>query len=293
MKTSAGIESEFFMMIGVTGGKGGTGKTLVAVNLAVAIAGSGRKVTYLDCDADCASAHIVMGVKRGKRRAVKSFIPRFNTKKCKRCGRCVSVCEVKALYQLPGKAPTLLKQICNGCKACVLACPFNAVEKGEKVIGWTYKGGGRGVELFSGELKPSEPLSEKIVDAVKERGRGEGRGEVFIVDTSAGAHCQVVRALEGCDIAIAVTEPTLFGIHDLKVISSVLKKLKIDYEVLVNRSSISKRKIKHAVMQIPYDRTIIECYTKGIPIVERFPEHPISKEFLKLAERMLTYSKRK
>ncbi|MEM3556025.1 MAG: P-loop NTPase [Candidatus Micrarchaeia archaeon] len=281
------------MMIGITGGKGGTGKTVVAVNLAVAIAKSGRKVTYLDCDADCPSAHIVMGIERGERRAVRSFIPKFNSRKCKRCGKCVSVCEVKALYQLPGKAPTLLEQICNGCEACLLACPFNAIRRGEKIVGWTYRGERGGVELFSGELKPSEPLSEKIVDAVKERGRKEGKGEIFIVDTSAGAHCQVVRALEGCKMAIAVTEPTLFGIHDLKVISSVLKKLKISYKVVVNRSSISKRKVKNATMEIPYDRMMIECYTKGIPMVERFPEHPISKKFFNFAERMLACAKRK
>jgi len=276
------------MMVGVTGGKGGTGKTVVAVNLAVAIAKTGRKVTYLDCDADCPSAHMVMGAKRKGRIAVKSFVPHFNSSKCKRCGRCVSVCEVKALYQLQGKIPTLLEPICNGCKACVLACPFNAIDEGEKIVGWTYRTEKHGVELFSGELRPSEPLSEKIVDAVKDRARREGRGEVLIVDTSAGAHCQVVRALEGCDRAIAVTEPTLFGLHDLKVISEVLKKLRIEHSVVVNRSTISKRKIKRTVMQIPYDRVMIDCYSDGTPIVSKFPEHPISKEFFKLAERVQT-----
>jgi MinD superfamily P-loop ATPase len=275
------------MMIGVTGGKGGTGKTVVAVNLAVALARRGIRVTYLDCDVDCPSAHIVMGVKRKERRAVRSFVPTFNSKKCKKCGRCVSFCQVKALYQLPQKIPSLLEQICNGCKACVLACPFNAIAEGKKTVGWTYKAKRGGVELFCGELKPSEPLSEKVVDAVKERGMREGKGEVVVVDTSAGAHCPVVRALEGCGRVIAVTEPTLFGIHDLKVISSVLKKLRIEYEVVVNRSTISERKIKNAVMQIPYDRVMMECYVKGTPIVESFPEHPISKEFFKLAESLI------
>jgi MinD superfamily P-loop ATPase len=275
------------MIIGVTGGKGGTGKTVVAVNLAVAIAKTGRRVTYLDCDADCPSAHIVMGAKRRMKRKVTSFVPHFNSGKCRKCGKCVKVCELNALYQLPGKTPTLLEPICNGCRACVLACPHNAIQEAEKTVGWTYKTEKYGMELFSGELKPSEPLSEKIVDAIKIRGLGEGRGEIFIIDTSAGAHCQVVRALDGCDRAIAVTEPTLFGIHDLEVIESVLRKLKIGHDLIVNRSTISKRRVKHALMQIPYDKKMIECYVDGVPIVERYPENPISKDFFKLAEKMV------
>ena len=167
----------------------------------------------------------------------------------------------------------------------MIACPFGAIEESKKIIGWTYAAEKYGVKFFSGELKPSEPLTEKIVDAVKQRGLAE-KHDVVIVDTAAGAHCQVVCALEGCDKAIAVTEPTLFGEHDLKVISEVLKKLKIPYQVVLNRSTISDRKIKSS-LEIPYDRTMVECYVEGIPIIKKYPEHPISKKISSFAKRLI------
>jgi MinD superfamily P-loop ATPase len=275
------------LIIGITGGKGGTGKTVLAVNLAVAMAGMGRKVTYIDCDADCPSAHILLGAELKDEKRVDSFLPSFDEKKCKKCGKCVETCQYNALYQVKGQLPILVSNLCSGCKACLLACPFGAIKEDRKTVGWTYRTEKHGIELFSGKLRPSEPLSEKMVEEIKERAFKEGNGEVFIVDTSAGAHCQVVRALEGCDKAAAVTEPTLFGIHDLGVITEVLEKMHIPHEVIVNRSTVSGRKIEGASMMIPYDRDMIDCYVEGIPIVEKLPEHEISKEIVGFAERLL------
>lgn len=265
------------MMIGITGGKGGTGKTVLAVNIALALADMGKKVTYLDCDADCPSAHILLGAKLGGRREVRSFIPSISRKACRKCGRCVSECQFNALYMPKGGFPELAATLCSGCKACVLACPFGAVRPSGKAIGWTYVTEAHGIELFSGELKPSEPLSEKMVEAVRERGMREGSGEIFIVDTSAGAHCPVVRALEGCDRAFAVTEPTVFGESDLSAITGVLEKLKVPHGIIVNRSTISPGKVRGAVLELPYDRAMISCYVNGTPIVRALPGHPISR----------------
>ena len=273
------------MIIGITGGKGGTGKTVLAVNLAVALAKEGKDVAYLDCDADCPSAHIISSAELREKEEVRSFLPQFIEKKCVHCGKCVNTCEFNALYQLKDKVPTLVESLCSGCGTCMIACPFNAIKESSKVIGWTYTAKKYGVKFFSGELKPSEPLTEKIVDAVKQRALAK-KHEIWIVDTAAGAHCQVVCALEGCDKAIAVTEPTFFGEHDLKVISDVLKKLEISYETVVNRSNISDRKIR-SNLQIPYDKIMVECYVEGIPIVEKYPEHPISKKISLFAKRLI------
>ncbi|MBN1169654.1 ATP-binding protein [Candidatus Micrarchaeota archaeon] len=273
------------MILGITGGKGGTGKTVFAVNLAIAFARMGKKVAYLDCDADCPSAHIIAGTELRDREEVRSFLPHFIKEKCMKCGKCVSACEFNALYQLTGKLPELVDSLCSGCGACMIACPFGAIEESCKVIGWTYTAKKYGVEFFSGELKPSEPLSEKIVDAVKQRGLAK-KHEIVIVDTAAGAHCPVVCALGGCDRALAITEPTFFGENDLKIISAVLEKLGIPYETVVNRSTISDRKIE-SVLEIPYDKTMVECYVDGIPIVEKYPEHQISKRILSFAKRLV------
>ncbi|MFA5050353.1 MAG: P-loop NTPase [Candidatus Micrarchaeia archaeon] len=275
------------MKIAITGGKGGTGKTIIAVNLAIALLKLGKKVTYLDCDADCPSAHLILGAELKNKKEVSSFIPKINQEKCIKCGKCMKSCEYNSLYQIKGNPPILLPLICSGCKTCKIVCPSGAIEDDKKVIGWTYKTKIKGIELFSGELKPSDPLSEKVISAIKKRGNNEGTGEIFIIDTSAGAHCPVVAALEDCDRAIAVTEPTLFGEHDLKIIIKVLDKMKIPYNILVNKSNISKKKIKGSALEIPYDKKMLECYVEGIPIIEKYPKHQISEKILKFAKEVL------
>jgi MinD superfamily P-loop ATPase len=271
------------MIIGITGGKGGTGKTVIAVNMALALARLGRKVTYLDCDTDCPSAHLLLGLSLTGRRAVRSFLPSFVAEKCGKCGRCVAECQFNALYPGQDGIPRLVPSLCSGCGACTFACPLGAVVRGSKIIGWTFHTEGGDMELFSGKLKPSEALSEKIVESVKERGLRDGRGDIFIVDTSAGTHCPVVRALEGCDKAFAVTEPTAFGEHDLAAISWLLEKSGIPYDVIVNRSTISPKRIPGAALEIPYDRAMVDCYVSGLPIVSALPNHPISRKISEFA----------
>ncbi len=273
------------MIIGVTGGKGGTGKTVIAVNIAIALAKQGKKVTYVDCDADCPSSHFVSGGTIGEEREVCSFIPAIDNEKCIKCGKCVKTCQFNSLYQPKGKPPVLVESLCSGCSACMLACPAGAITESSKVTGHTYFFEKHGVKFFLGKLNPSDPLTEKVVGAIKERAF-KNKSDIYIIDTAAGAHCQVVAALEGCQKAIAVTEPTLFGEHDLGVISQVLGKLNIPYEVIVNRSTLSNRKIKN-VLEIPYDKAMIECYVEGAPIIEKYPEHPISGRLSGFAKRLI------
>ncbi|MFH1448387.1 MAG: P-loop NTPase [Candidatus Micrarchaeota archaeon] len=273
------------MIIGVTGGKGGTGKTFFAVNLAVALSKLGKKVTYLDCDADCPSAHFLFGAELEDKKQVTSFVPEFDDSKCTKCGKCASACQYNALYQLKDSVPTLVPNVCNGCKACQVVCPSDAIYEHKKTVGWTYETKCGGIELFSGELKPSDPLSERMVDAIKKRGMANSDAGYIIVDTAAGAHCPVVAALRGCDEAFAVTEPTLFGEHDFRIISSLLNSLKIPFKTVMNRSTLTKKKIE-ADVSIPYDEKVFESYVRGIPLVGMHPEHEISKEFLELAKRL-------
>ena len=274
------------MIIGVTGGKGGTGKSFFAINLAVSLAKKGAKVVLLDCDPDSPSDHILLGAERKNKKQVDCLVPVFIKEKCVKCGLCVKTCQYNALFQVPGKVPQLMEPICNGCTACILACPNNAITKGNKIVGWTYESEKYGLKMLSGELKPSEPLSEKIVIETKKRAENE-EADFVIVDTAAGAHCNVVAALDGCEKAYVITEPTPFGISDLEVIREVLEKLKIPREIVVNRSDITDNKIENAKFEIPYDRKIIDSYVKGIPLVVYDEEHPVSKMFFKLAEELM------
>jgi MinD superfamily P-loop ATPase len=274
------------MIVGVTGGKGGTGKSFFAINLAVALAKKGAKVILLDCDPDSPSDHILLGAERKNKSEVNCLIPVFIKEKCVKCGVCVKTCQYNALFQMRGQVPQLMEPICNGCTACILACPHGAITKGSKIVGWTYESEKHGLKMFSGELKPSEPLSEKIVNEIKKRAEEE-KADFVIVDTAAGAHCNVVAALEGCEKAYAITEPTPFGISDLEVIEEVLGKLKIPYEIVVNRSDITDKKIENTKFEIPYDRKIIDSYVKGIPLVLYDENHPVSKMFYELAEGLM------
>lgn len=274
------------MIIGVTGGKGGTGKSFFAINLAVALAKKGAKVVLLDCDPDSPSDHILLGAERKNKKQVDCLVPVFIKEKCAKCGLCVKTCQYNAIFQMKNQVPQLMEPICNGCTACILACPHNAITKGSKIVGWTYESEKYGLKMLSGELKPSEPLSEKIVIETKKRAEDE-KADFVIVDTAAGAHCNVVAALEGCEKAYAITEPTPFGISDLEVIEEVLGKLKTPYEIVVNRSDITDNKIENARLEIPYDRKIIDSYVKGIPLVVYDEEHPVSKMFYQLAEELM------
>ena len=276
--------------VAITGGKGGTGKSTVAVNVAAAIA-EVRDVVLADLDVEAPNDHILLNAKLENEEAVKIMVPFINYSKCVKCGLCARVCDSGAVLMPKGKYPYILPRLCSGCRACYFACPTKAISEGSRVVGYTYRTevslGSESLTLVTGVLREGEEHVIHTVLAAKERAIEEAR-DVLIIDTAAGSGNNVTVAVEGSDLVIAVTEPTPLGLHDLKLILELVSKLGIEALVVINKVGIGPKDkivdvIKNygakVVAEIPYSKDIIESYIKGAPLVKAAPDHPIAATF--------------
>lgn len=263
-------------MVAVTGGKGGTGKSTIATALAAEL-GKKKKVLLVDMDVDCPNDHLLLNIKRKKVKKIFQRIPEWNYSKCIKCGKCGGVCKTHAIVSIKGKKPIFIPTQCNGCGACKISCLAKAISWSKKEIGSIYGGKGKGVDFLSGELKVKEPLSELVVSEVKKMIKAE-KYDYVLIDTAAGTHCDVISALRGSNIVLAVTEPTPLGAHDLELIISLTKKLGLGFEIILNKEGegksesiegIAEKNGKKIFARIPYKKEIMESYSKGIPIKEK------------------------
>jgi len=263
------------MKIAITGGKGGTGKSMIAVAIVSALAKT-KKVLLMDADVDCPGDNLLLSLKLKKAGDVETMIPKFDFNKCIKCGQCAQVCRENAIVFVKNKNPIFVPDQCTGCKACKIVCPVNAISETKQQIGEIFIGKRKNLTLISGRMKPRIEESSLVVNAVKKFiDKQEKKYDYIIVDTAAGTHCPVISALLGCDYSFAVTEPTPLGAHDLNLILILNKKLKIKTKVILNRSDIGSEDLinkivkKHQtqiIAKIPYSKEIEELYSKGKPI---------------------------
>jgi len=263
------------MKIAITGGKGGTGKSTVAVALAHILA-KNKKVLLIDADVDCPNDDLLAGIKLKKIVDVENMIPDFDFKKCIKCGQCAINCREKAIIFVKNKFPIFVPTQCTGCKACKIVCPVGAISEKKQKIGEIFIGNKKNLTLISGRMKPGIEESSLVVNGLKKFiAKKEKDYDYIVIDTAAGTHCPVIAALLGSECAFAVSEPTPLGVHDLDLILKLTKKLKIKTQIILNRFDIGKnenvqviaRKYNTEIIaKIPYSDKIKEDYCAGKPI---------------------------
>jgi MinD superfamily P-loop ATPase len=276
------------MKIAVASGKGGTGKTTVATSLALSLAAdrghspiASDPPLFLDCDVEAPDAHIFLKPDFEERRDVGILIPQVDESRCSYCGKCAEVCQYHAIAVL-GKKTLVFPQLCHGCGSCTLMCPENAISERLEVLGVLERGTALGgVQFGHGLLNVGEPMAVPVIRQLKEWIE-PGPAQVVILDAPPGTSCPVVETLRGADYLLLVTEPTPFGLHDLKLAAEVGRELGIPAGVIVNRDGdVVYRPLEEfcqamglpILTRIPLERAIAEGIARGRSLVKIRPEY--------------------
>jgi MinD superfamily P-loop ATPase len=266
------------MRIAVTSGKGGTGKTTVATSLALSLAGE-QDVAFVDCDVEAPNAHIFLHPDLSEQQDAVIRIPEVDTDVCTLCGKCVEVCQFHALAKI-GSSILTFPQLCHGCGSCTWNCPVGAITEVPNPIGKLESGTTPdGMPFSHGVLKISEPMATPIIRQLKRKALTQDN-EVTILDSPPGASCSVVETLRGMDFALLVTEPTPFGLHDLKQITGILEDFNIPTGVVINRDGIGDKQTDDflaqqdipVLMRIPFSLEIAAGLSAGTPLIEINPD---------------------
>ena len=289
------------MIISVASGKGGTGKTTIAVNLALALAkDKGKNVKFLDCDVEEPNAHLFLKPVITRSESVEIPVPKIDDKKCNYCGKCAEVCVFNAIAVTKNKV-LVFPGLCHGCGACRLFCPEKAITEEGNEIGILEEGKAGSINFTHGRLNIGEPMAPPIIKKIKKKSKEDYSGNkdnnitnhhITLIDAPPGTSCPVIESIKGSDYTILVTEPTPFGLHDLVLAVEVLQKLEIPHGVVLNKCDIGDHKVEEyckkndipLLLSIPLDREIAVAYSRGIPIVKINPSY--EQKFIQLFQKI-------
>ncbi len=275
------------MKIAVASGKGGTGKTLVSVNLAVTWEDEGS-TALIDCDVEAPNDHLFLHPEIVGGEEVQKKIPRIDEALCTRCGACTDACEFHALARV-GPSVIVFEELCHGCGRCGLVCPAGAIAEQDHRLGVVEWGASGGIGFVQGRLDIGERMASPLIRRAKQV---VPAAERMVFDAPPGTACSVIAAVSGMDAVLLVTEPTPFGLHDLRAAARVVSSLGIPASVVINRCETSDHGVEAfcrefglpVLLKIPFDREIAEICAEGGILVREKPEW--RKGFKALAQRV-------
>jgi MinD superfamily P-loop ATPase len=260
------------VIIAIASGKGGTGKTTVAVNLALSMPG---RVTILDCDVEAPNVHLFLTTTTLREEIAGIPTPEVDADLCNQCGDCSRVCQYHAIAVL-GRGATVFPELCHGCGGCTRVCPERAINEIKRPIGIIEERRAGRRRLVQGRLNVGEALVPALIRQVRSRCHD---GETVLIDAPPGTSCSMIAAVRGADFVILVTEPTPFGLNDLELAVETVRKLGLPFGVVVNRVGSGDNRVHRylaaqnieLLLEIPDDRRVAEAYARGSTLVDNVP----------------------
>ncbi len=273
------------MIISIASGKGGTGKTTVATNLAVSLE---NKAQILDCDVEEPNAHLFLNPVLDKTEIITTPVPEINKDRCNLCGECADICQFKAIVVI-AKTVLTFHELCHSCGGCMEVCPEDAITEVGRELGVLRMGHRGKLKFVDGKLRVGEAMSPPLIKHVR---ACTDPDRITVIDAPPGTSCPVIAAMAETDFVLLVTEPTPFGLHDLKLAVGAINILGIPAGLVVNRSDMGDDKVREyaasvdlpILMEIPFDRKIAEAYSRGQLLVDTMPEY--KDNFIKLYNRI-------